>query len=240
MRFCWQQLCWQFCVVAEIRSRSASWKQKSRSWSMIFNTTVPSESFQDLVQEVTDNIMTVCEDNNVLCMDDSVVLWVETPDSRKKKIEWGTNICLEFSDNEHLLCGHVSDGRNGYAITYDVNICDIGSVLLSDEEIQMQKEAEVAIPLEAKNAVQKAKEYLKVMAFSHDGLVEQLEYEGYSYENAVYGADNCGADWYEQAVKKAKSYLEIMSFSRERLISQLEYDGFTHDQAVYGAEQNGY
>ena len=42
------------------------------------------------------------------------------------------------------------------------------------------------------NAVKKAKEYLNVKAFSHDGLVGQLEYGGFSRADAVYGADNCG------------------------------------------------
>ena len=90
------------------------------------------------------------------------------------------------------------------------------------------------------NALKKAKMYLEIMPFSYIGLIKQLEYEGYSHKEAVYGADNCGADWFEQAVKKAKLYLEIMPFSKEGLIAQLEYEGFTYEQAVYGAEQNGY
>lgn len=86
------------------------------------------------------------------------------------------------------------------------------------------------------NAVKKAKQYLKFMAFSYDGLIKQLEFEGYSNEEAVYGVDHCDADWNEQAVKKAKSYLDLMAFSRDGLIEQLEFEGFTHDQAVYGAD----
>jgi hypothetical protein len=65
-------------------------------------------------------------------------------------------------------------------------------------------------------------------------------YEKYSREDAIYAADNCGADWFEQAVKAAESYLSFSSFSRDGLIEQLEYDGFTHEQAVHGAEENGY
>ena len=82
--------------------------------------------------------------------------------------------------------------------------------------------------------------YLEVSAFSYAGLIEQLEYEKFTTEQATYGADNCGADWNEQAAKSAASYLEIMSFSREELIGQLEYEGFTSEQAAYGASQNGY
>ena len=91
-----------------------------------------------------------------------------------------------------------------------------------------------------KNALGSAKSYLELMAFSHDGLVQQLESEQYTHEDAVFAADNCGADWNEQAVKAAAAYLDMMSFSRDGLIEQLEFDGFTAEQADYGATQNGY
>ena len=89
-------------------------------------------------------------------------------------------------------------------------------------------------------ALKKAKSYLSHMAFSRQGLIEQLEYAGFTKAEATYAADNCGADWYEQAAKKAKSYLSHMSFTRTRLIEQLEYSGFTAAQAAYGARMNGY
>ncbi|MBP3538935.1 MAG: Ltp family lipoprotein, partial [Oscillospiraceae bacterium] len=73
-------------------------------------------------------------------------------------------------------------------------------------------------------------------ALSYSGLIGQLEYSGFTKEEATYGADNCGTDWNEQAVLKAESYLKTMSFSREKLIGQLEYSGFTHEQAVYAVD----
>ena len=91
-----------------------------------------------------------------------------------------------------------------------------------------------------RNAIDTAKSYLKYSAFSYTGLIDQLEFEGYSASEAKYGADYCGADWNEQAAKSAESYLNIMSFSKQGLIEQLEYEGFTHEQAVYGVEHNGY
>lgn len=90
-----------------------------------------------------------------------------------------------------------------------------------------------------KNALNKALSYLRYSSFSYTGLIEQLEYEKFSHEDAVYGVDNCGADWNEQAKKKAAEYLKYDSFSRDGLIDQLEYEGFTYDQAVYGVTQNG-
>lgn len=38
-----------------------------------------------------------------------------------------------------------------------------------------------------KNAVKKAKSYLNVSAFSRNGLVEQLKFEGFTEEEAAYG-----------------------------------------------------
>lgn len=91
-----------------------------------------------------------------------------------------------------------------------------------------------------RNALDKADSYLAFTAFSREGLIEQLEYEGFSHSDAVYGADNCGANWNQQAALKAQSYLDLSSFSRQGLIEQLEYEGFTHGQAVYGVEAVGY
>lgn len=91
-----------------------------------------------------------------------------------------------------------------------------------------------------KNALGSAKSYLSFSAFSYTGLIKQLEFEKYSHADAVFAADNCGANWFEQAAKSAKSYLSFATFSREGLIKQLEYEGFTHEQAVYGVEANGY
>ena len=88
-------------------------------------------------------------------------------------------------------------------------------------------------------AVDKAKSYLNVMAFSHDGLEEQLKFEGFTDSEAKYGADNCGADWSAQALKKAKSYLSTMAFSYEGLIDQLEFEKFTSAQAKYGVDNCG-
>lgn len=90
-----------------------------------------------------------------------------------------------------------------------------------------------------KNAVKKAKSYLGYSAFSHDGLVAQLEYEQFSHVDAVYGADNSGANWNEQAAKKAKSYMEYSAFSRGSLIEQLKHEKFTQAQAEYGANAVG-
>lgn len=107
------------------------------------------------------------------------------------------------------------------------------------EEPKPQEPAKPTVTVSQKNAVDKAKSYLDFAGFSRDGLVAQLEFDKFSNADAVYGADNAGADWNEQAAVKAKSYMEFSSFSRQGLIDQLEFDKFTTAQATHGADSVG-
>lgn len=107
-----------------------------------------------------------------------------------------------------------------------------------EEETDISETSE-DITLGMSNALEQALNYLNYTAFSYTGLMDQLEYEGYSEEEAAYAVDNCGADWNEQALKKAESYLEYTAFSYTGLIDQLEYEGFTADEAAYGADNCG-
>jgi len=101
------------------------------------------------------------------------------------------------------------------------------------------KEATENVSASYKNALKTAEQYLRALPFSREGLIEQLEYEGFTYDEAVYAVDNCGANWFEQAAKSAELYLRVLPFSKDKLIAQLKYEGFTHEQAVYGVEANG-
>ena len=101
------------------------------------------------------------------------------------------------------------------------------------------EEEQVTETVNQKNARQKAEQYLDYSAFSRQGLIEQLEYEGFSNTDAEYGTDAINADWREQAALKAKEYLDYSSFSRQGLIDQLVYEGFTQKQAEYGVSTTG-
>jgi hypothetical protein len=95
-------------------------------------------------------------------------------------------------------------------------------------------------PVSQQNAVRAAEDYLDVSAFSRQGLIEQLEYSGFSTEDATFAVDQIAVDWNVQAAKAAEDYLDISGFSRSGLIEQLEYSGFTPAQAEYGATAVGY
>lgn len=82
-----------------------------------------------------------------------------------------------------------------------------------------------------------ARDYLDYTAFSRQGLIQQLKYEGFTRMQAIYGVDHIRVSWYRQAVKMAKNYLEHTNFSRSGLIEQLVYEGFTQSQAIYGVNR---
>ena len=107
-----------------------------------------------------------------------------------------------------------------------------------EEQEEVVKEPEVTIS--QKNAVKQAENYLSFMAFSRTGLINQLEFEGYSTEDATYAVDHVKVDWNEQCAKKAKDYLDFMAFSRDGLHDQLEFEGFTEEQIQYGLQAVGY
>lgn len=89
------------------------------------------------------------------------------------------------------------------------------------------------------NAVRSARDYLDYTAFSRSGLIEQLEYEGYSTADATFAVDQISPDWNEQAALAAENYLDYTAFSRQGLIEQLEFEGFDRAQATYGVDQAG-
>jgi hypothetical protein len=154
----------------------------------------------------------------------------------------GISFSIAGADTDVIIIGRLfSDYTDGFLDQYLDFIASIEVLPISPNEMEGITPAPSSNTTTGqRNALQKARDYLDYTAFSYQGLIDQLEYEGYSHSEAVYGADNCGADWYEQAALKAELYLDYTSFSRSGLIEQLEYEGFTYSQAVYGAEQNGY
>ena len=122
----------------------------------------------------------------------------------------------------------------------------VPEVVVAEEQVEASNAADTgpketdSATLGEKNAAKSALNYLRTMPFSYSGLVNQLEFEGYTHAEAVYGVDRCGADWNEQAALKSESYLDFSSFSRDGLIAQLEFEGFTRQQAEYGVQAVGY
>ena len=96
------------------------------------------------------------------------------------------------------------------------------------------------ISLGRQNAIKSAQSYLRISSFSRKGLVDQLRYEGYSNDEAVFAVDYLEPDFYAEAAEAAASYMRISSFSKKGLYDQLIFSGFTEDEATYGVASVGY
>lgn len=113
---------------------------------------------------------------------------------------------------------------------------------------EVEEGAEIALTLEEKpvftlaqqNAIDSAQNYLRFTGFSRTGLIDQLEFEGFSTEEATFGVDNAGADWNAEAAEKAQQYLEYSSFSRQGLYDQMAFEGFLPAEIEFGLAAVGY
>lgn len=107
-------------------------------------------------------------------------------------------------------------------------------------EIALTLEEKPVFTLAQQNAIRSAQSYLDYTGFSRTGLIGQLEYEGFSTEEATFGADNAGADWNAEAAEKAQQYLDYSSFSRDGLYDQMAYEGFLPVEIEFGLAAVGY
>ena len=125
-------------------------------------------------------------------------------------------------------------------VTKPVAEVPVEEVPPANTESTPEPEPEPELTMGQQNAVKKAESYLSVMAFSRQGLIEQLMYNEYPEADATFAVDYINPDWNMEAAEKAQSYLDSMAFSRQGLIDQLIYNGFTPEQAEYGATAVGY
>lgn len=95
-------------------------------------------------------------------------------------------------------------------------------------------------PASQQGAIRSARDYLEMSGFSRTGLIKQLQYEGFSTEDAIYAVDSITVDWNNEAAESAQDYVDMSGFSRSGLINQLMYEGFTPAQAQYGASAVGF
>lgn len=87
-------------------------------------------------------------------------------------------------------------------------------------------------------ALRSAENYLEFMAFSKQGLYDQLIFEQHSPEAAQYAVDTIDADWNQQALKSARFYRESMAMSHGAIYDQLtsEAEGYTASEAQFAID----
>ena len=63
---------------------------------------------------------------------------------------------------------------------------------------------------------------------------------GFTEEQAVYGADNCQADWNEEALNAAKGYRRVLDLDYQGVKQQLEFNDYTAEQVQYALTNIGW
>lgn len=115
-------------------------------------------------------------------------------------------------------------------ITYETPDSDSGS----------QSGSQTAAATEnQQKALDKANEYVDTLPLSRDGLIKQLEYDGYTTDVATYAADNCSVNWNKEAKEMAEQYMDSTTYTYKEMVQQLEAEGFTKKQAKFGAKAVG-
>lgn len=198
-----------------------------------------------------DDVIVIEECEDTIISGQDAIKFKYTRTQRRKNRDKTALMYITIYDNKAYYFVFVDRGDSDYKIS-DYGEEVINSVVLSGGEVSKtepnieQHEEETSnfandgVTLGMSNALDKAKDYLDFTAFSYQGLIDQLLYEKYTQEEAVYAVDNCGADWDEQAAKCAQDYMDYSSFSRQELLDQLLYEGFTQEQAEYGVQSVGY
>src|SRR5690625_6522542 len=107
------------------------------------------------------------------------------------------------------------------------------------EEKDKKEEQENEETKSQQQAVKMAQNYISYTAFSKNGLIDQLEFEGFDNEDASYAVEKIDVNWKEQAVIMAENYLDYTAFSRSGLIEQLKFEGLSDEIATYAVNEVG-
>ena len=157
-----------------------------------------------------------------------IQLWNEKKENKnKQKSETVKEYSPDFFDD-------------GSYDTHEQVISALKEVVKKKEQQKEQIAQYKLLTKKQKKALDRAKDYLEYDSFSYSGLIEQLEFDGYTNDDAKVAVDNCKVNWKSEALQSAKDYFRSdLFFSRKGLINQLEYDGYTNDQATYAADNCG-
>lgn len=142
---------------------------------------------------------------------------------------------MQVDDDNWQVC--TQDPAAGIEVDITATV-QLGSVKLDescDGEVAAEPDTS-GLSAEQVQAVGKAEDYLAFTAFSKNGLIEQLKFDGFSKADATAAVETLTVDWTEQAALKGQEYLDFAAFSQKGLIDQLKYDKFTTKQAEAGVK----
>lgn len=141
------------------------------------------------------------------------------------------------SKNESKVTSSKTELKNESKVTssnVESKITSSASESKTESKVESSKSAsENDVPTQYQEVLDEAKSFIEFGEYSYSGLIEILEFVGYSNDEAEFAALNCNADWNNEAVQCAESYLDFKNMTKDELYGQLEYEGFTKEQISY-------
>ena len=104
----------------------------------------------------------------------------------------------------------------------------------ADKKAAADKQAQTKANERKQAAVGAAQYQLRYDFYSRQGMIDFLMSSGYTYEEAVYGADNSGTNWADQAASRANALIQDNTYSMMELANEVMAYGFTYDEAMAG------
>ena len=138
------------------------------------------------------------------------------------------NIDNDDSNDNSVIIQQQNDGKD---ITAPL-VCPENEEYINNVENKPQSDNQTL-------ALNYALQYSKYSGLSYNAIVNQLKNDGFSDEDAIYAADNCGADWNNNAIKLAQRFVEYEPYSKLVLLETLQAEGFSLEQAKYGVDNSG-
>ncbi|MEB6087317.1 Ltp family lipoprotein [Enterococcus casseliflavus] len=116
---------------------------------------------------------------------------------------------------------------------------DAASALQQEQNNDEQTQTENKGSSEQRRAIARAESFTNLMAFSRARLIQQLEFEGFTHNDAQWAVDQLTIDWNEQALKKANSYHSLMSLPPDNIRRLLAFEDFSEEQIDYAMTNIG-
>ena len=190
------------------------------------NQDTASETVSEIESKAESTIISEIESSKIESMIDSSVAEVSKIESGKTESEVTSS--KSESKNESKVASSKTESKNESKVTSSASKSKIESKVESSKS-----ESDNDVPTQYQEVLERAKSFIESGEYSYSGLIEILEFVGYSNDEAEFAALNCNADWNNEAVQCAESYLDIKNMTKDELYGQLEYEGFTKEQISY-------
>ena len=203
------------------------------------NQDTASETVSEIELKTEPTAISEVESPKIESTIDSSVAEVSKIESSKTESEITSS--KSESKNESKVTSSRAESKNESKVTSSKTESNVESkVTSSSSERKIESKIESSksesyndVPTQYQEVLERAKSFIESGEYSYSGLIEILEFAGYSNDEAEFAALNCNADWNNEAVQCAESYLDIKNMTKDELYGQLEYEGFTKEQISY-------